>query len=273
MDSRSFLRGKSRRTQLNKRETLMKTIPVSFLVVGMMLPAWCPAQQPGPDHPGMNDPKRPKREGQRHFIEAWKRADADKNGQISKSEFDAMPRLQNLADEKRAKLFTRLDKNADGELQREELAQMMKPQEGKRGGPSRLWELDTDQSGGISFEEFKQSAFFGKLPAERQQAVFAKLDTDGDQQITRQDRPEPRLRQPDGRPHPQRADKNEQEPMDRVNPALDLNGDGALSFEEFRAGPAVKDLSEDEQEDRFELLDRNKDLKISPEDFSSVPPP
>jgi hypothetical protein len=55
-----------------------------------------------------------------------------------------------------------------------------------------------------------------------------------------------------------------------INRKLDANGDGALSFEEFRAGPAMKDLTEDQQEDRFELLDRNKDLKLGPEDF---PPP
>jgi len=43
-----------------------------------------------------------------------------------------------------------------------------------------------------------------------------------------------------------------------------------LAFAEFRVGPAVKDLTEDEQERRFELLDRSGDLKISRDDF---PPP
>jgi len=250
----------------------MKTIPVSFLIAGMILPTICLAQPQRPERPGMNDGKAAKREGQRTFIEAWKKADSDQNGQISKAEFDAMPRLQNLAAEKRAKLFTRLDKNADGELQRDELAQMMKPFDGKMGGPPRLWELDADKSGGISFEEFKLSAFFSKLPAEKQQIVFGRLDTDGDKQITPQDRPEPQMKHPERDPHPRRPDKNEPEKTNRVNRALDLNGDGALSFEEFRVGPGVKDLAEDQQEDRFELLDRNHDLKISPEDFPPPPP-
>ena len=51
---------------------------------------------------------------------------------------------------------------------------------------------------------------------------------------------------------------------------LDKDGDGALSFEEFRAGPAVSQLGEDEQEDRFENMDKNGDQKLTPQDF---PPP
>lgn len=250
----------------------MKTIPVSLLIAGMILPTICLAEPQNPDRPEKGDGKASRRDGQRPFIEAWKKADSDKNGQISKAEFDAMPRLENLDEEKRTKLFTRLDKNADGELQREELSQMMKPFDGKMGGPPHLWELDEDKSGGISFEEFKKSAFFSKLSPEKQQSVFAKLDTNGDKQITPQDRPEPRMKHPDRDPRPQRPDKSEPEKPERVNRALDRDGDGALSFEEFRAGPAVKDLSEDQQEDRFELLDRNQDLKISPEDFPPPPP-
>jgi EF-hand domain pair/EF hand len=152
-------------------------------------------------------------------------------------------------------------------LQHDELAQMMKPFDGKMGGLPHLMGLDTDKSGGISFEEFKQSEFFSKIPAERQKIVFGRLDTDSDGQITPKDRPQPHFRGQDREGHPPRPDKDESDKMERVNRKLDLDGDGALTFEEFRAGPAVKNLTEDEQEDRFELLDRNHDLKISPEDF------
>jgi Ca2+-binding EF-hand superfamily protein len=48
---------------------------------------------------------------------------------------------------------------------------------------------------------------------------------------------------------------------------LDKDGDGALSFEEFRAGRAVSQLSEDAQEDRFEALDKNADLKLTPDEL------
>jgi Ca2+-binding EF-hand superfamily protein len=79
--------------------------------------------------------------------------------------------------------------------------------------------------------------------------------------ITPKDKPQPFKR-------PKKEDGGPQEKgPDGINRKLDTNGDGALSFEEFRAGPAMKDLSEDAQEERFEALDRNDDLKISPEDF------
>jgi hypothetical protein len=142
---------------------------------------------------------------------------------------------------------------------------------------ARLWELDTDKSGGVSFEEFKGGRFFMKLPPEKQEAVFKRLDTDKDGVITPKDRPEPAFKRPDGKEHRKgpegkHPERNEDSgKRDPIPPRLDLNGDGALSFEEFRAGPAVKGLTEDEQEERFERLDRNGDLKISSED--SAPPP
>jgi len=57
----------------------------------------------------------------------------------------------------------------------------------------------------------------------------------------------------------------------QFNPALDENKDGAISFEEFRKSERMAKLTEDEQEDRFEALDRNHDMKLTLEDFS--PPP
>jgi Ca2+-binding EF-hand superfamily protein len=187
-----------------------------------------------------------------------------------------MPRVQKLPDEKRDQLFTRLDKDQDGRLSRAELVRFGKPREGQPEPPmKRLWELDSDQSGGISFEELKAGPLFMKLPPEKQQAVFDRLDTDGDGVITPKDRPEPPFKRPDGKPRPHRP--GAPPPGDggapgQINRKLDVNGDGSLSFEEFRAGPAVKDLSEDEQEDRFELLDTNGDQKLSPEDLPPAPP-
>jgi hypothetical protein len=94
--------------------------------------------------------------------------------------------------------------------------------------------------------------------------------------ITPTDRPKPHFNRPDGKPRPNRPDgktPGNGDGPEQINRKLDANGDGALSFEEFRAGPAVKNLTEDEQEERFELLDRNGDQKISPEDFPPPPPP
>lgn len=257
----------------------MKTIPVSFLVVGMLLPAVCLAQ---PQDPPMDPPKGPPHDEKggpprpdRAFFEAWKAADTDHDGFISKAEFDVMPRIQKLPEEKRGNLFTRLDKDNDGKLSREELVHFAK-RDGQPDGPmKRLWELDSDKSGGISLEEFKSGQLFKKLPEDKQQEVFSRLDTDGDGVITPKDRPEPPFKR-DGKPRPNRPDgppSEDEGGPGRISRKLDVNGDGSLSFEEFRAGAAVKNLTEDEQEDRFELLDRNSDKKISPEDFPPPPPP
>ncbi len=226
----------------------------------------------GPPHGDKGGPHRPDKE----FFEAWKAADADHDGSISKAEFDLMPRIQKLPEEKRGSLFTRLDKDNNGKLSREELVRFGKSRDGQPDQPmKRLWELDADKNGGISFVEFKAGQLFMKLPPEKQQAVFSRLDTDGDGVITPKDRPEPPFKRPDGKQRSNRPDGKGSEQEDspaQINRKLDVNGDGSLSFEEFRVGPAVKNLTEDEQEDRFELLDRNGDQKISPEDFPPPPP-
>jgi Ca2+-binding EF-hand superfamily protein len=257
----------------------MKTISVSLLVTGMLLPAVCLAQPPAPPKDPPPGKKRERREMERPFGEGLRAADSNHDGFISKEEFAAMPRIANLPEEKRANLFKRLDKNEDDLLGRDELDQMGKPREGDVPPMARLWELDTDKSAGISFEEFKGGRFFIKLPPDKQDAVFKRLDTDKDGIITPKDRPEPAFKRPDGREHRKGPDgkhparKNDSGKPESINARLDLNGDGALSFEEFRVGPEVKDLSEDEQEERFELLDRNGDLKISPQDSPPPPPP
>lgn len=258
----------------------MKTIPVSFLVAGMLLPAVALAQpKPLPETP-VKDGKEARRGQMRPFAEAWKMADSDMDGSISIQEFERMPRLRELPEEKRKELFQRLDKNGDARLSREELNRFGKPRDEHDAPMKRLWELDADKSGGISFQEFQQGAVFKKLPEERREAVFKRLDTDGDGMITPKDKPEPQSKRRDGkgwqhRPEggkPSRGGEDSDGAPHSINRALDSDGDGTLSFEEFRTGPSIKDLPEDAQEDRFELLDRNKDLKLSPEDFKDVVP-
>jgi Ca2+-binding EF-hand superfamily protein len=100
-----------------------------------------------------------------------------------------MPRIANLPVEKRAEIFSRLDKDNDGSLSRKELGRFGRPHDDHP--MKRLWELDADKSGGISFDEFKSGQIFQKLPAEKQARIFKRLDTDGDGFITPKDRPEP----------------------------------------------------------------------------------
>ena len=258
----------------------MKTIPVSFLVAGMLYPAVSLAQPPAPPEglPPRGD--RERREPSMPFIEAWKNADKNDDKFISREEFDAMPRMQNLQEENRAKIFKRLDKDGDDKLSREEIMRFGRQFDGPP--TKRLWELDVDRSGGISLAEFKEGEIFKKLPPEKSEEVFRRLDTNGDGLITPKDKPEQPFKHPEGKQgkpgkHPDGSGHGENggEPkrMEKMIQKLDANADGALSFEEFRSGAGVKDLTEDEQEDRFEALDKNGDHKISQDEGQQPSPP
>jgi Ca2+-binding EF-hand superfamily protein len=185
-------------------------------------------------------------------MELLERADADRDGSISRDEFFALERIAKLPEEKRAKIFERLDKDRNGSLSKEELQQMRRGP-GRRGFP-KLEELDADRSGGVDLDEFKASPFVQKLPPEEQEGLFKRLDTDGDGQITPKDRP----------PHPARDGKG-------LFKRLDTDGDGAVSFEEFQKAPFIARLSEDEQEKRFQGLDRNDDKKLAEDEMPQPP--
>jgi len=243
----------------------------------MLLPAVCLAQSPDSPKGPRGDKSRPVGEPPRPFAEAWENADTNRDGFISVAEFHAISRIQVLPEEKREGIFKRLDKNEDGNLSRNELMRFSKPHDSPPR--KRLWELDADRSGGISLEEFRHGQFFKKLPPGKMKEVFNHLDTDGDGLITPRDRPEPSFKKGEGKPRPNKGPKGpevhrseEGDPgrLIKLIRKLDQDADGSLSFEEFRVGSGIKDLTEDDQEDRFNKLDHNGDLKISKED---APPP
>lgn len=259
----------------------MKTIPVSLVFAGSLMGAMAlPAPPEGPDGspvpvsrpeggPGKRREGPPEGEGagrpgqdekRRWRGDFWKRADANGDGFVSKEEFFALPRIDKLPDEKRDKIFERLDKDKDGKISKEELGSFG---EGPPRVP-RLPELDVDKSGGVSFEEFKASEFVQKLPPEKQEELFKRLDRDGDGQITPKDHPEPPNR-PEGEGGPEGMGPRQ------LLKRLDADGDGAVTFEEFKKAPFADKLGEDALEDRFEKLDRNHDKKITAEDIPAKP--
>jgi len=235
----------------------MKTISLSLVLSAVVLPGALQAQppvekaSPPSEEPRDGPPQKP------NFDEMWKRVDTDGDGFASAQEFAALPRLAKLPEEKRMEIFKRLDKDSDGKLSRPEMEQM------RRGGARMqgLKDLDTDKSGGISLEEFKAGETFKRMPAEKQENIFKRLDVDGDGQITPKDKPQ--------RPH--KFDGPPPTPAEIIQKG-DANGDSALSFEEFRKDPHLAKLSEDEQEDRFEKLDKNKDQKITEDEILPLPP-
>ncbi|MCF7734093.1 MAG: EF-hand domain-containing protein [Akkermansiaceae bacterium] len=195
------------------------------------------------------------------FAGGWKTADRDGNGVISRDEFDQMVRVNSLPEDKRGKLFKRLDKDGNGSLSRGELGQMFRPQDNRVPKVPRLAELDTDKSGSISLEEFKAGEVFKKLKPERLEALFHRLDVNGDGVISGKDHP------PAGRPGGMGS-----RDLRGLFRGLDQNGDGTLTFEEFGKAPMVRNLDKDKAEGRFGHLDANKDLKLDFTEFSKLEP-
>jgi Ca2+-binding EF-hand superfamily protein len=251
----------------------MKTTTVSMIFAALLAPSAVHAQAPD-DDPSRRVPGE--RREQRPFHQAWQKADSDADGFISRAEFTAMPRVSDLPEDKQDRLFKRLDKDGDGRLDSNELWQPGNAPAGRRHKPMhRLWELDTDGDGGVSLEEFKVGPIAEKLPPERIERIFQRLDRDGDGNITAKDRPDPpqpgreglmRGGQPDIRP---RAKPEAY----RLLPKLDKDNDRALTFEEFREHPALKNMDEDAQEARFQELDSNNDSKITPDEMRPLQPP
>lgn len=227
----------------------------------------------GPDaRPGEGGQRGPRgggwdRQGMREMLEMWKKADTDGDGFISLVEFGAMERIGQLPEEKRAEIFKRFDKNGDGRIGKDEMPQ--RPQ----GGMPPLSQVDANKDGRIVFEEFRNLSFVTRLPEERQRAMFERMDHDKDGALTPKDRPQggppggpPRDGKWDGK-----RDGRGPSGLDLIK-ALDGNGDGALDFAEFRKAGFLEGRSEDEQEDRFEEMDRNGDLKIDAADFQPPAP-
>ncbi|MFT3991131.1 MAG: EF-hand domain-containing protein [Luteolibacter sp.] len=244
----------------------MKTITLSFLLSAGIFSAVLQAQpveekkpEQGKSEKSEDGETRPPKQ-KPNLDEIWKSLDANSDGFISPEEFATLPRISKLPEEKRGEVFKRFDKDGDGKLTREELEGMFKRFDGNR--MQRLKELDTDQSGGISFEEFKSGETFKKLPLEKQEAIFKRLDTDGDGQLTPKDLPKRDRGEPHERPSPK-----------EIFERNDANHDGFVSFEEFRKDPFIARLSEDEQEDRFLKLDENKDQKLTEAEMEKMFPP
>ncbi len=192
-----------------------------------------------------------------------KKLDSNGDGKIDFDEFKAAEWVKRLPEERQQNIFKRFDTDGDGKLSQEELKPRPRPDGGGGGdGPRgpRLQELDRNQDGKIDFEEFKTDEFIKRLPEERQQNMFKRFDTDGDGFLTPKDHP-----QRDGRG----GGRGRGGLLDLIKDN-DKDGNGSLSFEEFRQIPWIKNAGEDDQEQRFNDFDRNKDQKL---DAADVPPP
>jgi Ca2+-binding EF-hand superfamily protein len=141
----------------------------------------------------------PPREGdrRRHLVgkdEVFKRMDRDSDGMITKREFFASPRIEQLSEEQRNALFVRLDRNKDGSISSEEIRVLR--QQAERRAMDDFRKLDVDKNGSVNFEEFCKGKFISKLPVEKRHQIFKRMDTDGNGVIDSADRP----KRPPGKP-------------------------------------------------------------------------
>ncbi|TAE91680.1 MAG: hypothetical protein EAZ81_05510 [Verrucomicrobia bacterium] len=237
------------------------TMKASILTLTGVLLATAGAQEPERPQVPQRPPQQEAKRGPKPGGDFWKKADANDDKVISREEFLALPRIAKLPQEKQDKIFGRLDKNGNGTLEGPELRPAQPPhgpknQEGrggKRGGiMPRIAELDLDKDRKISFEEFTKAPMIAKLPEERQRKMFENMDRNDDGFLSPEDRPAQG-------PGPRRDGP----PMGpKVLERLDVNKDQVLDFSEFQKFPPVAQLSEDEQEDRFQKIDANSDGKI-----------
>ncbi|MES2981361.1 MAG: EF-hand domain-containing protein [Verrucomicrobiota bacterium] len=128
----------------------------------------------------------------------------DKNNDkvITSEEFFSGPRMGEMPQEQRDKLFARIDQDGDGKVTPEEIRKMR--QESHEKHLREFRELDTDKSGGLSYEEMSLGKFFSQLPEEKRKQIFVRMDTNGDGQITPEDRPKGPRPHPEGREHGER---------------------------------------------------------------------
>jgi len=231
----------------------MKTIP--FVIVALIGAGSLYGESPrrgggGPPPEGSQDKGR-------NFKGFFEDADTNGDGVVSPDEFSALERISKLPEGTRREIFKRFDKNGDGLIQAPEMRPPQRPEGGGRPFP-KLNELDTDKDGKVSFAEFEVGPFAKRIPKERLREFFGRLDRNSDGSLSAADMPQ------ENRPYQDRPRDGRQEQREpgRMMEMLDLNGDKALSFEEFRRAPWMKEKGEDEQEGLFEKLDKNGDLSI-----------
>jgi hypothetical protein len=88
-------------------------------------------------------------------------------------------------------------------------------QESQEMHKRQMRELDTDKSGGLSYEEMSNGKFFSQLPEEKRMQIFKRMDTNSDGQITPEDKPKGPRPHPEGRPERRPEGKPEGKPEGR----------------------------------------------------------
>jgi len=118
-------------------------------------------------------------------------------------------------------------------------------------GGEMFKKMDINQDGVIAKREFFASPRISRLPEEKREGIFARLDRDGDGSLSKREIQEIR-----------------KEGAERAREFRELDGDGSggLNFAEFSQSKFFQKLPEEKRREIFERLDTNGDGEVSPKD-------
>jgi Ca2+-binding EF-hand superfamily protein len=284
------------------------TMKYSIALLSLISLVAAQAQSPAPQSPTGPGKNRPPAGGDKmRVLEFWRKVDANQDQKIAMEEFRQLQRISQLPADKQEKLFGHLDKDKNGSLDGAELRPQNGgpgspgaggttpgnpggPQDGRKRAFPRIAELDTNGDKKISLDEFVASPMIAKLPEERQKKIFGNMDRNGDGSLSPEDGPATGAnRRPDGsgpgnadgskRPNGPEANKKRpgapQAPNGQAGleprgfPAMDMNKDSFVDFSEFQKSPMGHGKTEDAQEDVFEVIDANDDLKFDHDELKT----
>jgi len=174
--------------------------------------------------------------------------DFDENGVLDFEEFKNAPKLRKSKNHQKRVLFDRFDKNSDEVIQEKELPvyQRVIPISLRPWMPELISNLDLDNDGYVSYQEFTKDNLVSDFKKKRQKKIFDNCDNNGDGKLSAND---------------YQIRKQKAYIANR-----DLDEDSKVTYIEFKKFPWLVDRQEDVVKKNFNERDTNQDGFISMED-------
>ena len=182
--------------------------------------------------------------------------DENRDDQVSREEFEKGRRTKRLDARSRETLFKRLDKNENGFISLIEVKGII-----PRRGVKRLSQADHDRDDKISREEFLKHFPSLRIPVEKREKIFKRLDHNSDGFLDHKD----------GYVLGALSAARDDESFSRIRlKEADINQSGSLSWGEFRNFFKGAVMSDEVKRRRFQRLDADQDGEISASELRAV---